>query len=211
MFLLRASAHPREAFFVSWDVISYETRKPPERQLWGLSFLLRRIFSHSLASHVLFYFWQNINIYTSISNDILSLNRILHSTKKHIPQERNVTKEKAGDGNRTHVSSLEGWCSTIELHPHDKLWNCNAQNRNRTSDTRIFSPLLYQLSYLGILRNPVILMFAFVFCSATCVIILESLLNVNCFFYFSKFFQKLFQLAVPAAQPTSTSSSPNFP
>jgi len=28
----------------------------------------------------------------------------------------------------------------------------------------------------------VILMFAFVFYSATCVIILESLLNVNCFF-----------------------------
>ena len=26
----------------------------------------------------------------------------------------------------------------------------DAQNRNRTSDTRIFSPLLYQLSYLGI-------------------------------------------------------------
>ena len=25
---------------------------------------------------------------------------------------------KAGDGNRTHVISLEGWCSTIELHPH---------------------------------------------------------------------------------------------
>ena len=24
---------------------------------------------------------------------------------------------EAGDGNRTHVSSLEGWCSTIELHP----------------------------------------------------------------------------------------------
>ena len=26
---------------------------------------------------------------------------------------------KAGDGNRTHVSSLEGWCSTIELHPQN--------------------------------------------------------------------------------------------
>ena len=26
----------------------------------------------------------------------------------------------------------------------------HAQSRNRTSDTRIFSPLLYQLSYLGI-------------------------------------------------------------
>ena len=24
----------------------------------------------------------------------------------------------AGDGNRTHVVSLEGWSSTIELHPH---------------------------------------------------------------------------------------------
>ena len=27
----------------------------------------------------------------------------------------------AGDGNRTHVSSLEGWCSTIELHPHGRF------------------------------------------------------------------------------------------
>ena len=25
---------------------------------------------------------------------------------------------RAGDGNRTHISSLEGWCSTTELHPH---------------------------------------------------------------------------------------------
>ena len=24
----------------------------------------------------------------------------------------------AGDGNRTHTASLEGWNSTIELHPH---------------------------------------------------------------------------------------------
>ena len=29
----------------------------------------------------------------------------------------------------------------------------SAQNRNRTSDTRIFSPLLYRLSYLGIHTN----------------------------------------------------------
>ena len=26
----------------------------------------------------------------------------------------------AGDGNRTRVSSLEGWCSTIELHPQTR-------------------------------------------------------------------------------------------
>ncbi len=32
--------------------------------------------------------------------------------------------KKAGDGNRTHVSSLEGWCSTIELHPHNKYCIC---------------------------------------------------------------------------------------
>jgi hypothetical protein len=27
----------------------------------------------------------------------------------------------AGDGNRTHVTSLEGWSSTIELHPLGEL------------------------------------------------------------------------------------------
>jgi hypothetical protein len=26
----------------------------------------------------------------------------------------------AGDGNRTHATSLEGWSSTIELHPQEK-------------------------------------------------------------------------------------------
>ena len=66
-----------------------------------------------------------------------------------------MANKKAGDGNRTHVSSLEGWCSTIELHPHKNIINLSAQNRNRTSDTRIFSPLLYQLSYLGIPRDTI--------------------------------------------------------
>ncbi len=33
-----------------------------------------------------------------------------------------------------------------------KTGDDGAQGRNRTSDTRIFSPLLYQLSYLGIQR-----------------------------------------------------------
>ena len=28
-----------------------------------------------------------------------------------------VLEDGAGDGNRTHVTSLEGWGSTIELHP----------------------------------------------------------------------------------------------
>ena len=31
---------------------------------------------------------------------------------------RLLKKSGAGDGNRTHAASLEGWNSTIELHPH---------------------------------------------------------------------------------------------
>ncbi len=37
------------------------------------------------------------------------------------------------------------------------LKDYGAQGRNRTTDTRIFNPLLYQLSYLGIwgqMKNP---------------------------------------------------------
>src|SRR5689334_9852594 len=30
---------------------------------------------------------------------------------------RALQRRGAGDGNRTHVASLEGWSSTIELHP----------------------------------------------------------------------------------------------
>ncbi len=35
-----------------------------------------------------------------------------------IPFAEAPSASGADDGNRTHVSSLEGWCSTIELHPH---------------------------------------------------------------------------------------------
>ena len=31
---------------------------------------------------------------------------------------RIAVEDGAGDGNRTHAASLEGWNSTIELHPH---------------------------------------------------------------------------------------------
>src|SRR5476649_2741881 len=33
------------------------------------------------------------------------------------PSKPAANEVGAGDGNRTHVASLEGWCSTIELHP----------------------------------------------------------------------------------------------
>ena len=39
----------------------------------------------------------------------------------------------AGDGNRTHVISLEGWSSTIELHP--QIFHLNGgEGRIRTSE-----------------------------------------------------------------------------
>ena len=41
--------------------------------------------------------------------------------------------KRAGDGNRTHVSSLEGWCSTIELHPHI----CKAFHARRSPPTAL--------------------------------------------------------------------------
>ena len=42
----------------------------------------------------------------------------LNKVKEALNFKASLKKLKAGDGNRTHVSSLEGWCSTIELHPH---------------------------------------------------------------------------------------------
>ena len=78
------------------------------------------------------------------------------------------------------MTSLEGWGSTIELHPQSNQWSWReelnpqpadyksaalpielhqhinkdgASERNRTTDTGIFSPLLYQLSYRGIMAT----------------------------------------------------------
>ena len=41
----------------------------------------------------------------------------------------------AGDGDRTHVLSLEGSCSTIELHPHRTLFHYFILERS-ASDVR---------------------------------------------------------------------------
>ncbi len=50
----------------------------------------------------------------------------------------------------------------------------NAQNRNRTSDTRIFSPLLYQLSYLGICCELTAVLFYYIGCQIVKEIFAES-------------------------------------
>ena len=44
---------------------------------------------------------------------------IIHKKEYKKRNRINSFFKRAGDGNRTHVSSLEGWCSTIELHPHE--------------------------------------------------------------------------------------------
>ena len=40
----------------------------------------------------------------------------------------------AGDGNRTHVISLEGWSSTIELHPHNAKWSWREELNPQPAD-----------------------------------------------------------------------------
>ena len=40
----------------------------------------------------------------------------------------------AGDGNRTHATSLEGWGSTIELHPHNNNHFCKTHYNNIIND-----------------------------------------------------------------------------
>ena len=51
------------------------------------------------------------------------------------------------------TSSLARRHSTAELLPlfqtSQAFFPCGAENQSRTGDTRIFSPLLYHLSYLG--------------------------------------------------------------
>ena len=57
----------------------------------------------------------------------------------------------AGDGARTRYLHL-GKVALYQMS-YTRIWfpigNRGASGRNRTNDTRIFSPLLYQLSYRG--------------------------------------------------------------
>ena len=58
----------------------------------------------------------------------------------------------AGDGNRTHVTSLEGWSSAIELHPRSRTrMESGAVDETRTRDLNLGKVALYQLSYYRII------------------------------------------------------------
>ena len=55
----------------------------------------------------------------------------------------------AGDGNRTHIASLEGWSSTIELHPPERFVHSThgvesgAVDEIRTRDIHLGKVALY--------------------------------------------------------------------
>jgi hypothetical protein len=71
----------------------------------------------------------------------------------------NYQLEKEPFKTRSHRARNEHWCDvapSLRSHNHRdmKLYvgctkESGAQRRNRTADTGIFNPLLYQLSYLG--------------------------------------------------------------
>ena len=95
---------------------------------------------------------------------------------------------KAGDGNRTHVSSLEGWCSTIELHPHNigvtGFEPATSWSQTRRSSQAEPHPVikckrpLYCVSYS----------FSYVLCRDARYIIYWSSQDVNTFFTFFEIF-----------------------
>ena len=66
----------------------------------------------------------------------------------------------------------------------------NAQNRNRTSDTRIFSPLLYQLSYLGLCNEILVALDTTEVCFTTWLILYGNSRFVK--YYFKIFIVFLF-------------------
>ena len=62
------------------------------------------------------YFYMNIFRYRKTS--LKGFEPPTHGLEGRCSIQLSYGHMRAGDGNRTHVSSLEGWCSTIELHPH---------------------------------------------------------------------------------------------
>jgi hypothetical protein len=77
----------------------------------------------------------------------IALQQFLRLSRLPLPPLRHKRKTRF----ELATSSLARKRSTTELlpHPHIVKNYSGAEAQNRTEDTRIFSPLLYQLSYLG--------------------------------------------------------------
>ena len=64
---------------------------------------------------------QDLNLRTLTRADLQSA-AIDHSATSPKMSGFKKIKNGAGEGNRTLTASLEGWNSTVELHPHFCLW-----------------------------------------------------------------------------------------
>ena len=64
---------------------------------------------------------------------VVSNRGILSPVRLPVPPPRQY-KYGAGDGNRTHVISLEGWSSTIELHPQRNEWSWREELNSQPAD-----------------------------------------------------------------------------
>ena len=66
---------------------------------------------------------------------VVSNRGILSPVRLPVPPPRQEYQiNGAGDGNRTHVISLEGWSSTIELHPHENKWSWREELNPQPAD-----------------------------------------------------------------------------
>ena len=96
--------------------------------------------------------YYNYNIYLNISNHIKGESRTKQTQQQRSPvryvQGLHMERAKRFELSTSTLARLH---STTELYPH--FYFLGASGRNRTTDTRIFSPLLYRLSYRGIWRR----------------------------------------------------------
>jgi hypothetical protein len=83
--------------------------------------------------------------------DTLTIYRI-DRNRAHNAITRTLADLRAYFPNNFHPARLNRWRVTT-LGISGVIEENGAQGRDRTTDTRIFSPLLYQLSYLGPLRR----------------------------------------------------------
>ena len=75
------------------------------------------------------FFCAGFHFRTSVTKSDRVLNTEKHKSRFSEKNLLSYVCNGAGDGNRTHATSLEGWSSTIELHPRDKCDNDGAEDR----------------------------------------------------------------------------------
>ena len=129
--VLGYSNHSHIKFWLGWLDLNQRMRESKSRALplgdtpkksYGVSIGFRTLDlqSHNLALYLLSYTHHMVCL-KGFEPPTLALEGrcSIQLSYRHIKTEVCPQKHSgAGDGNRTHAASLEGWNSTIELHPH---------------------------------------------------------------------------------------------